>query len=154
MKRFYVIFMSLLLICSYPVLAQSSEEAAVKSAIQQLFAGMKKGDSAMVKAVFADKAILQTILNKKDNVTAVGSLPLEKFLEAVGTPHTDVWDERITFDKILIDGSLASVWTPYSFYLNDQFSHCGVNSFQLYRSEAGWKIIYLVDTRRKDNCLQ
>ena len=153
MKRYYVIPFILLLICSYPVLAQSSEEDAVKSAIQQLFDGMRKGDSAMVKGAFTDKAILQTVQNKKDGSTAIGSVTLAQFLVAVGTPHTDVWDERITFDKILIDGSLASVWTPYRFFLNDQFSHCGVNSFQLYRSETGWKIIYLVDTRRKDKCL-
>jgi hypothetical protein len=114
---------------------------------------MRKGDSAMVKGAFADKAILQTVQNKKDSTTAIASSTLAQFLVAVGTPHTDVWDERITFDKILIDGSLASVWTPYRFFLNDQFSHCGVNSFQLYRSGAGWKIIYLVDTRRKDKCL-
>lgn len=153
MKRYYAIPFILLLICSYPVQAQSSEEDAVKSAIQQLFDGMRKGDSAMVKAAFADKAILQTVQNKKDSTTAIASLTLAQFLTAVGTPHTDVWDERITFDKILIDGSLASVWTPYRFFLNDQFSHCGVNSFQLYRSGTGWKIIYLVDTRRKDKCL-
>lgn len=153
MKRFYVIPLILLLICSFPVLAQSSEEVAVKSAIQQLFDGMRKGDSAMVKAVFAEKAILQTVQNRKDSTTAVATLAIAQFLVAVGTPHTDVWDERITFDKILIDGSLASVWTPYRFYRNDQFSHCGVNSFQLVKSEAGWKIIYLIDTRRKDKCL-
>lgn len=153
MKRYYVIFFVLLLICSYPVLAQSPEEGAVKSAIQQLFDGMRKGDSALVKAVFADKAILHTVQNKKDSTTTIGSITLAQFLVAVGTPHTDVWDERITFDKILIDGSLASVWTPYRFFLNDQFSHCGVNSFQLCKSEAGWKIIYLIDTRRKDKCL-
>ncbi|MRG45607.1 hypothetical protein GFS24_10800 [Chitinophaga sp. SYP-B3965] len=153
MKRYYAILFILLLICSYPVLAQSSEEVAVKSAIQQLFDGMKKGDSAMVKAVFAERAVLHTIQNKKDSTTTIGALTLAQFLVAVGTPHTDVWDERITFDKILIDGSLASVWTPYRFFLNDQFSHCGVNSFQLYKTGTGWKIIYLVDTRRKDKCL-
>lgn len=153
MKRYYVIFCILLLMCSYPVQAQSSEESAVKSAIQQLFDGMRKGDSAMVKAVFAERAVLHTIQNKKDSTTTIASLPLAQFLLTVGAPHTDVWDERITFDKILIDGSLASVWTPYRFFLNDKFSHCGVNSFQLYKSGAGWKIIYLVDTRRKDKCL-
>jgi hypothetical protein len=153
MKRFYVIPLVLLLICSYPVLAQSSEEVSVKSAIQQLFDGMRKGDSAMVKAVFAERAILQTVQNKKDSTTVVATLALQQFLVAVGTPHTDVWDERITFDKILIDGSLASVWTPYRFFLNNQFSHCGVNSFQLYKSEGGWKIVHLIDTRRKDKCL-
>lgn len=143
----------LLVICSSPAWAQSSEEAFVKSAINKLFEGMKKGDSAMVKAVFVDGAVLQTVSTRQEGAPALVTATLQQFLRAVGTPHTDVWDERITFDKVLIDGALASVWTPYRFYLNDKFSHCGVNSFQLIKSAAGWKIMYLVDTRRKEDCL-
>ena len=143
----------LLLICSRPAVAQHSEEEAVKSAIRQLFDGMKLGDSAMVKAAFYENPVLQTALTAKDGSLRLVTASLEKFLTAVGTPHTDVWDERISFSKILVDGPLASVWTPYSFYLNGKFAHCGVNSFQLFKSPKGWKIIYLVDTRRKDDCL-
>lgn len=54
--------------------------------------------------------------------------------------------------NILIDGNLASVWTDYKFYIDDQFSHCGVNSFQLFKGKDGWKVIYIIDTRRKENC--
>ena len=36
-----------------------------------------------------------------------------------------------------------------SFGLMDNFSHCGVNSFQLFNDNGQWKIIYLIDTRRK-----
>jgi hypothetical protein len=53
---------------------------------------------------------------------------------------------------VLIDGNLASVWTDYKFYIGEKFSHCGVNSFQLFKGDDGWKIIYIIDTRRKDNC--
>jgi len=60
--------------------------------------------------------------------------------------------KKITFSNILIDGNLASVWTPYEFYFKGQFSHCGVNSFQLVKSNNEWKIQYIIDTRRKDNC--
>lgn len=131
----------LLVICSSPAWAQSSEEEFVKNAINKLFEGMKKGDSAMVKAVFVDGAVLQTVSTRQEGAPALVTATLQQFLRAVGTPHTDVWDERITFDKVLIDGALASVWTPYLFYLNDKFSHCGVNSFQLIKSAAGWKIM-------------
>lgn len=107
----------------------------------------------MVKAVFADNAILQTVSGKQEGAPVLVTGSLQQFLRAVGTPHTDVWDERITFERIMVDGALASVWTPYRFYLNEKFSHCGVNSFQLMKSASGWKIIYLVDTRRKEGCL-
>ena len=153
MRILHLILFCLLLICSIPVSAQTSGEEDVKSAIRQLFDGMRKGDSAMVKDVFDARVVLQTIAKPEGGVAEVRTVSLEKFLTAVGTPHTDVWDERIAFDKILIDGDLASVWTPYRFYVGDRFSHCGVNSFQLCKSQKGWKIVYLIDTRRKDNCL-
>lgn len=153
MKKRNLLPFLLLIICAGPVSAQASEEDSVKSAIRQLFEGMKNGDSAMVKDVFDAGAVLQTIIQPKGAGAEVRTTSLEKFLTAVGAPHTDVWDERISFGTVLIDGALATVWTPYSFYLNDQFSHCGVNSFQLYRSAKGWKIVHLIDTRRKEGCL-
>ncbi|GEP96812.1 hypothetical protein CCY01nite_30720 [Chitinophaga cymbidii] len=107
----------------------------------------------MVKAVFADNAILQTISGKQEGAPVLVTGSLQQFLRAVGAPHTDVWDERITFERIMVDGALASVWTPYRFYLNEKFSHCGVNSFQLMKSASGWKIIYLVDTRYSSGLL-
>lgn len=143
----------ILLICSARASAQDSEVEAVKGVVRQLFEGMKRGDSAMVKAAFHDQAVLQTIGTTKTGEVKLSGGSVAGFVTAVGRPHTDVWDERITFGEVLVDGPMASVWTPYQFFLGDKFSHCGVNSFQLFRSAEGWKIIYLVDTRRKDNCL-
>jgi hypothetical protein len=63
-----------------------------------------------------------------------------------------VYDERISFDLVKIDGELASVWTPYKFYAGEKFSHCGVDSYQLVKLNGEWKIQYLIDTRRKQGC--
>jgi len=61
-------------------------------------------------------------------------------------------DERISFETIKIDGPLAIAWTPYKFYYEGKFSHCGVNSFQLVRVDNQWRIQYLIDTRRRQGC--
>lgn len=129
---------------------QAGEEEAVKKTIGLLFDGMRKGDSSMVKAAFAPGATLQTISTPPGGSAKVKTEALQRFLDAVGTPHTDVWDEQIEFGRISIDGPLASVWTPYQFYLGGKYSHCGVNSFQLVKLEGEWRIVYLIDTRRKD----
>ncbi|RAJ02235.1 putative lumazine-binding protein [Chitinophaga skermanii] len=151
-KLFFISFFLVALVSAKPMQAQTADHEQVKAVIQQLFEGMRKGDSTLVKASFADDAILQTIVRKKDGTDAVRTEALANFLKAVGTPHTDVWDERIVFDQVLIDGPLASAWTPYKFYIGDKFSHCGANSFQLARTPAGWKIVYLIDSRRKEGC--
>ena len=74
----------------------------------------------------------------------------EGFLKMVAKPHTEVYDERISFTSILIDDNLATAWTPYRFYIGETFSHQGVNAFQLVKTREGeWKILSIIDTRRK-----
>ncbi|SES15863.1 nuclear transport factor 2 family protein [Pedobacter rhizosphaerae] len=133
------------------VVAQTNEEDAIKKTINNLFTGMKRGDSTIARLAFADHCILQTI-STKTGKAVVKTESVAEFIKFIGTPHKEKFDERIVFTKILIDGPLAVVWTDYKFYLDDKFSHCGVNSFQLVKGEAGWKIVYLIDTRRKDGC--
>lgn len=129
-----------------------SEEEGVKKAVNLLFDGMRKSDSTLIKAAFNQGAILQTIVKTKAGNNEVKSTDLNLFIKSIAKPHPDVYDERIVFTKILIDDGLASVWTDYKFYIGDKFSHCGVNSFQLVKVGNDWKIAYLIDTRRKDNC--
>ena len=132
--------------------AQNKEEEAIKKTINQLFDGMRKADSSLVKQAFSEGAILQTIAKTKEGTALVKGADLDSFITSIAKPHPAVYDERIVFTKILIDDNLASVWTDYKFYIGDRFNHCGVNSFQLVKVGDNWKIVYLIDTRRKENC--
>lgn len=142
----------LMLITVSGIATAQTEQEAIKKTIMNLFDGMRMGDSAMVHSAFDSNTVMQTITKNREGKVEVRAGSLVDFLRSVGTPHNEVWDERIEFGDIKIDGDMASVWTPYQFYRGENFSHCGVNSFQLYKGEKGWKIIYLVDTRRKEDC--
>jgi hypothetical protein len=95
---------------------------------------------------------MQTIAKNKEGNVRVITEPVDSFLASIGKPHTEVYDERIEYNTIKIDGELAIVWTPYKFYIGEKFSHCGVNSFQLVKIAGEWKIQYIIDTRRRQNC--
>ncbi|WP_045689480.1 nuclear transport factor 2 family protein [Hymenobacter sp. AT01-02] len=129
----------------------ASETAAVQKTIQAFFDGMRRADSAAVRRTLAPGAVFHTLSSRNGQTVLRPESPTE-FVKAVGSPHKEVWDERITFDKVLIDANLASVWTPYEFYLGSTFSHCGYNSFQLVKLTDGWKIAHIIDTRRKEKC--
>ncbi len=131
--------------------AQSAEDS-VKATVNQLFEGMKTANAGLVKGAFADSAVLQTIARNREGKTIIRTEEVNAFADFVGKQKQGAADERIQFETIKIDGPLAIVWTPYKFYYNGQFSHCGVNSFQLVRFEGQWKIQYLIDTRRKAPC--
>ena len=146
--RYLLLILTLINLKSY---AQTPEEA-VKQPIRALFDAMRTSDTTLLASAFAPNAIMQTIVKTKDGGVAVRTEELKKFISFVGQPHADVYDERIFFDAIKIDGDLAIAWTPYKFYAGDKFSHCGVNSFQLVRLNGAWKIQYIIDTRRKEGC--
>ncbi|WP_345117031.1 nuclear transport factor 2 family protein [Hymenobacter algoricola] len=147
------LFLVALLLAAPAAFAQTgpAETAAVKATITTFFTGMRQGDSTMVRGTLAPGVVLQTITTK-EGTTRVGLENPNEFLQAVGTPHKEVYDERIRFERVLVDANLASVWTPYRFYVGPKFSHCGYNSFQLVKLAAGWRIVHVIDTRRQDGC--
>ena len=148
-KKLFTIVLTIAV--SIQVGAQTSEDS-VKNAINSLFIAMKNSDAVALKNTFSTDAILQTITKDKDGNITVRSEEITAFAEFVSKQPKGAADERISYETIRIDGPLAIAWTPYQFYFNGSFSHCGVNSFQLVRKSEGWKIQYLIDTRRKEGC--
>ncbi|OBW42435.1 putative lumazine-binding protein [Chryseobacterium sp. MOF25P] len=140
-------FLIVLLFLSSFCFAQKTENDAVKESVEKLFIGMKNADTIMIKSVFADEAILQTITKNNEIKTE----KLQNFLSSFSKLSKNDADEKIRFEAIHMDGNLASVFTPYEFYYKGKFSHCGANSFQLVKQNNVWKIQYLIDTRRT-NC--
>jgi len=126
---------------------QQNQNSDIEKPIRDLFTGMKNSDPEMMHTAFAGSAILQTIT--KDGVKTED---IEAFVNSVTQMAKGDLEEKITIEAIHTDGKLASVFTPYSFYYKKKFSHCGVNSFQLIKIGKEWKIQYVIDTRRTDNC--
>ncbi len=150
MKRILILLTATIFISTI-TMAQSAEDS-VKAVVNQLFAAMKGANAAMLKEAFADSAVLQTIRRKQDGTFFVQDEKVSDFVEQIGKAKKDSLDERITFETVKIDGPLAIAWTPYKFYYAGNFSHCGVNSFQLVRINGRWKIQFLIDTRRRQGC--
>ena len=113
---------------------------------------MKTCDPVLLKAGFADSAILQTIEKDKAGKVLVKTDSVKEFADFLATQEKNTLDEQIVFDVVKIDGDLAVVWAPYKFYFKGKFSHCGVDAFQLVRINNVWKIQYLIDTRRRTGC--
>lgn len=125
-----------------------AQEGDVKKTIQVFFEGMHNRDTLKIKSVCKD-IMLQSI-NETNKGTTLKKENTDDFFESIASIPVDMKiEERLLDYKIQIDGSLAHVWTPYEFYINGKLSHKGVNSFQLFKENDIWKIIYIVDTRRK-----
>jgi hypothetical protein len=48
--------------------------------------------------------------------------------------------ERMWSPEVRVHGAIATVWTPYDFWMDGKFSHCGIDAFDLIKGDDGWKI--------------
>jgi hypothetical protein len=126
----------------------ATSEKEVKQVIQNMFQAMLQADTSLLRNCFSDKVIFQTIVNKPEGAI-INSVSINDFIQSIGKQTPNALDERIEFGAIQVDPLMATVWTPYTFYLKGQYSHKGINSFQLVKFKEGWKIQYLIDTRYK-----
>ena len=148
------VFICLLLIFSSGLLnAQNNEKEEVKKAVELFFDGFHNQDSVLIKSTTSPGIIMQTIGRDKEGASVVKTSDFNTFLKSiVSIPDTTKFREKLLSYQIQVDGSMANAWTPYEFWINDKLSHCGVNSFQLHKQDGAWKIIYIIDTRRREDC--
>ncbi len=120
----------------------------LKSVVDSLFLALRTNDRKIPKSIFHTNFRLVRIgENGLDDSTSRAD-----FISAIGKPRKEMWDEQLQGYSYSVDGKLATVITPYKFYLGKNFSHCGINVFQLLHTEFGWKIFQITDTMRKENC--
>ncbi|NNJ88299.1 MAG: nuclear transport factor 2 family protein [Eudoraea sp.] len=148
------LFFSVLVLFSFSMInAQESDEQKVKNTIDAFFNGFHKQDSIAIRATVSSAIRMQTIGKNKVGSDSVRSVAFGNFLRAiVQIPDSVHFEERLMGYSIQVDGSMSHAWTPYEFWFNDTFSHCGVNSFQLFKEDQTWKILSILDTRRKEDC--
>ena len=147
-----IIILSLLFISTHLLAQQTEDEKVVKTLIVQLFDGMQKHDSTMIRACFHPSARMQSVgIEPKTGIVGLMTeASIDNFVKTVGSMPMNVKiEERVLSYEIRIDAQMATAWTPYELYVNEKRQHCGVDAFQFYKTDKGWKILSIVDTRRK-----
>ncbi|MCB0380787.1 MAG: nuclear transport factor 2 family protein [Flavobacteriales bacterium] len=144
--------MPLLLCSGIVVFGQKNEE--VMRPIRLLFDGMEKADTSLINLAFDKDAKMFTGYTNKKGEEVVHEGSLMEFITTIANKSKDTpkWVEKIYNTEVKVDGNIAQVWTEYSFYVGQQFIHCGVDAFQLINKAGEWKILHIMDTRRKERC--
>lgn len=130
----------------------TGEKAEIYQTIIDLFDGMREGDSSKVHRAFDDRVTMWTSFKNKEGEAVLKGGNLQEFLNAVGTPHEEIWNEKIRNTKIEFKDNIAQAWTEYGFFIDEKFSHCGVDAFIFSKIDGYWKIINLADTRQRSGC--
>lgn len=127
----------------------NAQDLHPKKVVEDFFIAFHAKDTISLKEWCHPEIIMQTIANTKEGNKLENNL-YSDFLKSIASIPTNMkFEERILNYNVQIDGNLAHVWTPYEFYINNQLSHVGANSFTLYNDNGKWQIIHIIDTRRK-----
>lgn len=143
MKNFLLI---LVLLLSANSQAQNQD---IQVVIENFFEAFHAKDTTKLKALCDDTMILQSIAENVKGNKLSNEKPQVFFKSIASIPAEVKFQEKILSYSIQVDGSMAHAWTPYEFYVNGKLSHKGVNAFTLFNKDNTWKIVHLIDTRRK-----
>lgn len=143
-----------LLACSDSFAQNPAENKAAEQVVRDFFEAFHRQDSVALRNLAHPAIVMQSVGANAAGETKLSTLAYGNFLKSIiSIPSNTKFEEKLHSFEVQVNGPLAHVVTQYSFYLNNNLSHCGVNAFTLVKEERDWKITHLVDTRNKENCM-
>ena len=123
-----------------------ADRAAILATVQSLFDALGERDTELLTAILHPDILMRSVERSAAGERSASTSTLEGMvarLEADGPRMTErMWDPEVR-----ISGDLATVWTPYDFYVGEDLSHCGADAFILMREGGDWQITSLSWTR-------
>jgi hypothetical protein len=145
----YFFILTLLLSIHTPIPQTTDEEKQVLQLVEDFFVALEKQDTVAFKKMFVKDAHNYAVWDVKDSVR-VRSQPSTRFRFTPGQILKERMRKKTTIVKI--EGRIAMVWAPYDLWINETFSHCGVDVFTLIKTSEGWRIATIAYTMEKTGC--
>ena len=126
----------------------TGEEDAVVAVAERFLEGISTGDRGLLESTTYEGMIL--VSRRSDG--ALRTTTRDEFLTGV-VEDKGRFLERMWDPSVLVDGPTAAVVTPYDFWIEGRFSHCGSDTFLFLKTDAGWKITSVAyDVRPPAEC--
>lgn len=129
---------------------EADDRATVMDVIETFFAGLTAKDTDSMRQIMTEDGILYGYRETAEGLVVFNpthAAYLENLASREGIPVERIWDV-----EIMLHDRIAVVWTPYDFYSDGVFSHCGMNSFSMLKTDDGWKITGVVFSVQPENC--
>ncbi len=139
-------FLTIFLLCSFVQLiviksgnASNTEETnAVIESVDIFFETMKsKNVNLASKVVMPDARFI--FVSQQDGVPIIKYRTGQEHLDSLSETKHNL-RERLWNRKVRIQDAIATLWASYDFWIDDKFSHCGIDAFQLIRIDDSWII--------------
>ncbi len=127
----------------------SSDESEIERTIEIFFQSLSQQDSSLYKSILLLDGQVWTVNNTETKRTH----RVRSFRDDITMFNPDNrWRETALAYTISVHNGLATAWVPYEFFVDDKFSHCGVDIFNLIKTQHGWKIASVLYTVEKQGC--
>ena len=148
-KTLFAIIFSLLI--SITAFGQNAKNDDVKTASEvpdKLFAAMRAKNADAIRSVFTIEGQLVAIDKPRtgEGLSKTRVFTSESFAKMISEAKGAEFVEKMSNKEVKINGDLGTVSGRYTFYVGDKFSHCGTNTFNLVKTEQGWKIANAAST--------
>jgi len=128
----------------------TTDRDAILAAVQKFFDTMTSKDVASARTVLVPDGRMFSVVDGTAPPTFRGRT-LQEFLDMLPT-YKETYRERFWNPDVRIQGPIAVVWTPYDFWIDGKFSHCGIDAFNLVKTPEGWKISGGIYTVQREGC--
>jgi len=138
---------------SYSIISfsQSDDRAAILETVQKFFDSIEFRDRQLLESILVPNSLNISARELDDGEAQLNVMSYDEVVTALTRPGRNA-KERSWDETVLIQGNIAVVWTPYDFHVDGEFSHCGIDSFQLIKQDGQWLISNSSWTLETENC--
>ncbi|MBS1489054.1 MAG: hypothetical protein JSS93_00835 [Bacteroidetes bacterium] len=128
---------------------QTSDKEEILKVAHQFFEALEKQDTVVFNKILVKNSFNCIVIDGKDS-TRIFNRPSRNFnLKPENIVKERMREKEI---KVEIHKRIATVWAPYDLWVNDKFSHCGVDVFIMLKGNKGWKIGTISFSIEKEGC--
>lgn len=125
------------------------EHDAVMVVVDQFFEALNTGNQALMASISIDGSHNYSIRERADRTFELRSRQQDN---SDTTPNAAKYTERYWDEIVLVNDLMAVFWAPYDFYIDEEFSHCGVDVFDLIKLDGQWKLANSMYTIIRNGC--
>jgi hypothetical protein len=150
MKNMLSVIVIIILILPFRGLSQpGNEKEEVLKVAHLFFEALEKHDTVIFNKILMRDSYNYMVIEQGDSARLVSRLHKNSNFKS-----DRVIKERMRESEVIvhIHKRIATVWAPYDLWLNDQYSHCGVDAFIMLKGKDGWKIGTISFSVEKQGC--
>lgn len=132
------------------VYAQQNEKQELISIMNDFFQSLEKQDTTAFRKLFMTGSSTYFVRDAEKAPAQTGVRSITAF---TFKPDRIIIERMRESEVILhIDRRIAVAWVPYDLWINQEFSHCGIDVFTFIKTETTWKIASLAYSMVPEGC--